>query len=87
MFSLDTVARESSVELAFTLDGAVLTKNLSHVTAGIKIVDTRAIDPITKLHIDKFQSRDLCFPFKIILASDNSALYDTEFKDFFKFME
>ena len=86
LYKLDDVAKKSNVEIGFTLDGAVLTKNLTHVTAGIKIVDKRAIHPTTGLPIDRFQSRELCFPFKLVLAKDNAALYDNQFKQFFDFM-
>lgn len=47
-FGLETVAASSSIELAITLDGAELCDNLSHLTAGVKVVDKRAIDPRTK---------------------------------------
>ena len=51
-------------------------------------MDTRAIDPLTKTkNITKFQSRSLCFPFKIVLGKDNKQLYDEEFKDFFAYYE
>jgi hypothetical protein len=93
MFQLDHIARDPSqppVQLACTLDGADISKFVSHVTAGIKILDPRAIDPISHLPIGlegskKVQSRDLCFPFKMLLTRDTKTLYKEHFKDFFDF--
>jgi hypothetical protein len=93
MFQLDDIVRDPTqapVQLACTLDGADISKFVSHVTAGIKILDPRAIDPISHLPIGlqgskKVQSRDLCFPFKMILTRDTKTLYQEQFKDFFDF--
>jgi hypothetical protein len=93
MFQLDHIARDPTqppVQLACTLDGADISRFVSHVTAGIKILDPRAIDPMTNLPIGlagskKVQSRDLCFPFKMILTRDTKSLYQEHFKDFFDF--
>ena len=78
--------------IAVTLDSADLSRNITHVTAGIKIVDPRAVDPISGIPIGldgskKLQSRELCIPFKIVLAKDNKNLYDTQFTDFFAFFK
>jgi hypothetical protein len=54
MFKLDGIAKDSTqapVQIACTLDGADISRNVSHVTAGIKILDPRAIDPISHLPI------------------------------------
>jgi hypothetical protein len=91
LFQLDHIARDPSqppFQLACTLDGADISKFVSHVTAGIKILDPRAIDPISHLPIGlegskKVQSRDLCFPFKVLLIRDTKTLYQEHFKDFF----
>jgi hypothetical protein len=91
MFQLDGIARDANapkVQIAITLDGADLSRNITHVTAGIKIIDPRAIDPRSGLPIGmegstKVQSRELCFVFKIVLAKDNKNLYNTMFNDFF----
>ena len=48
-FKLDEIARHDSVELCVTMDGAVLTSALSHLTAGVKVTDNRAICPRTGL--------------------------------------
>jgi hypothetical protein len=68
MFQLDHSAKDPlqpPVQLACTLDGADISKFVSHVTAGIKILDPCAIDPISHLPIGlegskKVQSEDLC---------------------------
>ena len=91
---LDTAAETTSrdiekpVLIAYTLDGAQLTNALGHVTAGIKIVDPRAKDPITgiPLHLSgKYQSRDLCFPAQITFGRDCKALYEDCFQAFFDY--
>ncbi len=44
-FKLHDVAQRESVEFCITLDDAELCKGLSHLMAGVKITDPRAIDP------------------------------------------
>jgi hypothetical protein len=57
----------------------------------MKIMDARALDPTTKkpvfLNKEKggYQSRDLCFPFKILFAKDTKETYRTVMNDFFAF--
>jgi hypothetical protein len=83
------------VEICITLDGAELCDGLSHLTAGIKISDHRAIDPrdgvpLSNLadglfgRIFKVQSRNYCFAMKTLLGKDCKAAYK-EFTDFFTF--
>ncbi len=60
------------------------------MTAGIKINDPRAIDPISGIPIGmedsrKVQSRELCYPCKILIAKDSKTLYDNYYSDFFLF--
>ena len=46
MYELDLLAEQTNnVEIAITLDGSKLTKQLFHVTAGLKIVDVHARHP------------------------------------------
>jgi hypothetical protein len=96
-FSLHEYAKRGSVELCITLDGAELTKDLCHLTFGVKITDPRAIDPRdgTPLacqedgmygHLFKVQSRNYCFVMKTLLGKDSKAAY-REFSDVFKFFE
>jgi hypothetical protein len=54
MFQLDDIVRDPSqppVQLACTLDGVGISKYVSQVAAGIKILDPLAIDPISHLQI------------------------------------
>jgi len=80
-----------------TLDGAKLCDGLSHLTAGIKVSDSRAIDPRDGVplisegdgafgRIFKVQSRNYCFAMKSLLGKDCKAAYK-EFADFFLFFE
>jgi hypothetical protein len=91
LYKLEDIAKtDGGVMIAMTLDQADLSRNVSHVTAGLKIVDYRAIDPETKLPLGvgnsvTVQSRDVCIPFKIILSKDSGNVYEDEFKDFFDF--
>ena len=85
MFKLDIIAvREGGVQIAITLDGEDLSWNIQHVTCGVKICDPRAVNPITGIPIgcEGVQSREYCFPFKVLLAKDTKVLYQTHFKSF-----
>jgi hypothetical protein len=97
VFQLDDIAQRESVELSITLDGAKLCDGISHLTAGIKITDGRAIDPQTGVPLctaddDNFgsifsnQSRNFCFAIKSLIGKDSKKAYK-EFADFFKFFE
>jgi hypothetical protein len=95
LYKLDVVALnpdEPPVEFSITLDGADLSRNISHVTAGIKINDPRAIDPKSGIPIGmddslRVQSRELCWPCKILIAKDTKELYSKYFTDFFAFFK
>jgi hypothetical protein len=95
LYGLDTVARDPNqlpVEFSITLGGADISRNLSHVTAGIKINDCGAIDPISGISISfqdsmKLKSRELCYPVKILIAKDTKALYKDYVADFFDFFK
>jgi hypothetical protein len=95
LYKLDAVALnpdEPPVEFSITLDGADLSRNISHVTAGIKINDPRAIDPKSGIPIGmddslRVQSRELCWPCKILIAKDTKELYSKYFTDFFAFFK
>ena len=81
-FGLTNVARRRAVELALTSDGAQLTNTLSHVTAGLKFNDMAMCDPVTKspllLHAPDslVQSRNLCFPLRIVIGKDSKRTLD-----------
>jgi hypothetical protein len=93
LYKLDDVARDPnqpSVQFSITLDGADLSRNITHITAGIKINDPRAIDPVSGIPIGmqdskKVQSWELCYAAKILIAKDTKTLYDKYFSDFFSF--
>ena len=95
LYQLDKVALDPdqpSVEVSKTLDGADLSRNISHVTAGIKINEPHAINPISSIPIGmkdsrKVQSRELCYPCKILIAKDSKTLYDNYYSDFFSFFK
>jgi len=85
-FQLDEIAQEESVELSITLDGTELCICISHLTAGIKITDGRAIDPQTGVPLctaddDTFgtiftnQSRNFCFAIKSLIGKDSKKAY------------
>jgi hypothetical protein len=96
-FSLDQIAQTESVELCITLDGAELTKDLCHLTFGVKVTDRRAIDPRDGSPLSysepgsvgnlfKVQSRNYCFVLKSLLGKDSKKAYQ-EFKDVFDFFD
>jgi len=96
-FKLDIIAQRESIELCITLDGAELTKDLCHLSFGVKMTDPRAIDPRdgTPLafsqegvagNIFKVQSRNYCFVMKTLLGKDSKEAY-RYFADIFKFFE
>ncbi len=81
-FGLMDEAKRRPVELALTSDGAQLTNTLSHVAAGLKFNDIAMCDPTSKspllLHAPDslVQSRNLCFPLRIVIAKDNKTTLD-----------
>ncbi len=96
-FRLSEVAQRESIELCITLDGAELCDGISHLTAGIKITDPRAIDPkngiplctVNDEHLGRIfanQSRNYCFAMKSLIGKDSKTAYK-EFSDFFLFFE
>jgi len=97
IFQLEEVAQRESVELSITLDGAELCDGISHLTAGIKVTDPRAINPRDGsplcMTTDEImgrmfqnQSRNNCFALKSLIGKDCKKAYK-EFADFFKFFE
>jgi hypothetical protein len=68
------------------MDGAQLTSDLGHLTGGVKIVDPRAVDPLTGnllALVGKFQSRDLSFMSRLAFVKDNKVTYRECFQEFF----
>lgn len=96
-FSLHEIAQRERVELCITLDGAELTKDLCHLTFGIKVTDSRAIDPRDGCplaysedgvfgNLFRVQSRNYCFILKSLVGKDSKQAY-REFADVFKFFD
>jgi hypothetical protein len=88
-FSLEQYAVTGStaapVQLTYTMDGAQLTNDLGHVTGGIKVVDTRAVDPTTGIPLaatGNFQSRDFSFVAQIAFVKDSKQTYKDCFQEF-----
>lgn len=83
------VQRGELVTTAATVDGGELAWQLTQVSAGIKICDERAINPLTGQRLfgesgyDKVQSRYVCFPLYVHIAKDNSEFYSNHLASFF----
>jgi hypothetical protein len=80
-----TGSGQPPVQLTYTMDGAQLTNELGHVTGGIKVVDPRAVDPLTGIPLSvtgKFQSRDLSFVCQLAFVKDSKATYKDCFEEF-----
>jgi hypothetical protein len=84
-------APDCKVTIAATCDGGSLVWNISHVSAGIKIIDPNTIDPHTgelmfgESGCEKIQSRAACIPLQVHIAKDMKALafYDVHICSFF----
>jgi hypothetical protein len=92
-FGLDVNARTGSLSspvlICWTLGYAQLTRELGHLTGGIKIVDPRAVDPQTGIPLlisGKFQSRELSFPCRLAFTKDSKETYKECFGSFFEVM-
>ena len=85
----DLVLNKEQVRLAATVDGGELSWNVTQVSAGIKIVDDRALDPLSGLPLfghsghDRIQSKFHCYPLYVIIGKDNKHLYRTHLSTFF----
>jgi hypothetical protein len=82
-----TGSTSSPVMLCWTLDYAQLTRELGHLTGGLKIVDPRSVDPVSGnllVLLGKFQSRDLSFPCQLAFVKDSKQSYKECFGNFFE---
>jgi len=91
---LHDIATRDSIKISLSIDGADLFKDQTHVSAGIKITDTRGVYPITKQplfvidedteeeRIIKIQSSEMCCILVIADARDKKELYEEVFKEF-----
>ena len=88
-FGLYDAAKERPVEVHQSIDGSQFSKRVTHVSYGLKIADKAAVCPFKKQAIfanpDEtiLQSRNLCFPVKIILSPETKAIY-SEFQHLFE---
>jgi hypothetical protein len=84
------VQRGEMVTTAATMDGGELAWQLTQVSAGIKICDERALNPLTGQRLfgdsgyEKVQSRYVCFPLYVHIARDNKEFYLTHLESFFQ---
>jgi hypothetical protein len=91
-FHLDDVGKRRSLSVASSIDGASLTKNISMIAGGIKIIDRGARCPLTrKPLLDNpttmtAQSRNLCIPLKIMMGRETTETF-TEFATLFQFLD
>jgi hypothetical protein len=93
---LDTAAKTRSVGVAESIDGAMISKNVNMVAAGMKITDTQARCPFTKrLLVDSdegssrtggLQSRNNCFPLQVQIGSETKQSF-LDFKEMFGFFD
>jgi hypothetical protein len=91
-FGLEQIAAEQPVNISASIDAARVTKNLSHTSAGLKMSDPRARDPIKNMRsfaVDGDSLRDLqsynnVFLMKIILTKETKESFK-EFDDIFQF--
>jgi len=90
LYKLDNVALNSSVKIALTGDGAQFTNSVGHVTVGLKIIDPRAIEPFTNELLftnTGYQSVDVCYPIKSVIAKESELLYREEFGSIYAFFD
>jgi hypothetical protein len=79
----DRVLNREHVLLAATVDGGDLAWKVTQVSAGKKMVDHRAINPVSGMLLfgdsgyDKVQSRYNCYTLYVIFSKDNKQLYQT----------
>ena len=81
--------------VAQSIDGAQLSKHLSHTTAGFKLNDLAAICPVSGVPmfasrdgaVVKSQSGNLCFPLKIAMKGETKQSVEQNFCDMFDFLQ
>lgn len=82
-FKLTEAAKQRSVSLSQSFDGANLTKKLGHTTYGIKVTDRQAISPFTNRPIfaedpkqSALQSRNNNLPIMIVMRNETKEVVD-----------
>jgi hypothetical protein len=95
-FGLTEEAKVRPIRISLSIDGAQISKRIMHVTMGFKINDPSARCPFTRrplfLSQDEqiMQSRQICWPTKIILKKETKDCYKhfaEQFKAFREFSE
>jgi hypothetical protein len=92
---LHDIAINDSVSIAFTIDGADLIRDRTHVSTGVKVTDIRGVHPTTKQPLFqrtnddeeryvRVQSFELCSLMMIADAKDSKSLYEDVFKEFYE---
>jgi hypothetical protein len=82
------MAKEDGI-LAATVDGGQLAWKITQISAGLKIIDPRSINPRTgellfgESGADNIQSSIHCFPLYVHIAKDNKDFYNTHLTGFF----
>jgi len=82
-FGLEEQAKERSITIHQAMDGAQLSKNITHVTYGFKMADCGALCPFSKKPLfggneneASVQSRNNCFPLKIVMERESNNIVD-----------
>jgi hypothetical protein len=83
-------AKRSSISISKSIDASQIMKNLHVITAGFKMGDVDAINPITRKPLctdsvyENVQSRDHVFLIQLLMAKETKESYNA-FKGFFEF--
>ena len=89
---MDEIGKRRSLSIALSIDSASLSKNLSIIAGGIKIVDHGARCPLlNKPLLDnptimKAQFQNLCIPLKIMMGRETKNTF-IEFDPLYQFMD
>jgi hypothetical protein len=89
---LEEVARHRQIGVNTSIDGAIITTNISMVAAGVKVCDPQAQCPFPKRFLlDKdtpggLQSRNNCFPLQVMIGKETQETFK-EFTDMFNFFD
>ncbi len=82
-FGLEDEAKRRSITIHQAMDGAQLSKNITHVTYGFKMADRGAFCPFSKKPLfggnsdeASIQSRNNCFPLKIVMERESNKIVD-----------
>ncbi len=82
-FGLEQQAKERCIAIHQAMDGAQLSKNITHVTYGFKMADHGALCPFSKKPLfggneneASVQSRNNCFPLKIVMERESNKIVE-----------